>query len=168
MNIVLKMTQRLRLRALRDLRRPHAFAFERVGFVTCRFGRLLDGGIIILAHDYHQVADDDYIDDCRFGALISSNAFRNAFQLAFRFSVGLLHVHLHDQSGNPVPSPIDFAETLSFVPDFFNVRPTLPHGAVIFGADGMSGRVWLAKETPPESIKAFHLVGEPLCRIDAR
>ena len=59
-----------------DLERPHEFAFERVGFVFCRFGSTKTGGLVVLAHEYMPVEDEHYIDDSRFGALIGADTRR--------------------------------------------------------------------------------------------
>lgn len=148
-----------------DLRRNHAFAYERVAFLTCRFGRLSDGGLIILAHNYYPVADENYIDDPSYGALISGDAFRAAFQLCLKDSVGIFHVHFHAHSGIPTPSRIDRRETAAFVPDFFNVMPTTPHGAIILSNDALSGQVWLSRTSDPVPVSEFKLVGPSLQSI---
>ena len=46
-----------------DLLKPHPFAAERVGFLSCRPRRLNANGLILLAHGYHSVADCDYVND---------------------------------------------------------------------------------------------------------
>jgi len=135
---------------------------QRVGFFRCRFGLTASNRVLILVHDYHSVADDDYIDDDRFGALIGSNAFRKAMQFAYDSDVGLLHVHLHNHYGIPRPSNTDLRETRAFVPDFFNVRPNVPHGAVILSRDKMSGRLWSPSDRQPYQIDRIVSVGTPL------
>lgn len=49
-------------RVREDLSRPHAFAHERVGFITVRAASA-NKIIVLLAEDYYPVADDDYIED---------------------------------------------------------------------------------------------------------
>lgn len=162
MKFAFRITQPVLDRARYDLARPHAFAYERVGFFSCRFGILKDGTVLSLVHNYHAVADDHYIEDHRFGALIGSNAFRSAMQLAYDSDVGIVHVHMHDHIGPPSPSRTDLHETQLFVPDFFNVRPRLPHGAVILSRDYMSGRMWSPLTKRPVSIDEIVIVGSPL------
>ena len=70
MKATLRITRVLLADIQRDLERPHDFASERVGFVFCRFGSTGAAGLVVLAHEYMPVADDHYIDDARFGALI--------------------------------------------------------------------------------------------------
>lgn len=168
MRTVMKFTQVLLDRIVNDLRRPHEFAYERVGFITCRYGRAASGTLLILAHAYHPVADENYIDDPGFGALIDGNALRNALQLALTFPVGLFHVHLHDFKGTPRPSKIDEVETDRFVPDFVNIRPSVPHGAVILSADSISGNVWTSRYRGPKSIAKFQIVGTNVRTIGGR
>ena len=49
MNVIFKATQALVSEIRSDLRRAHPYAAERVGFISCRAGRLTDG-LVILAH----------------------------------------------------------------------------------------------------------------------
>ena len=162
MNACLKLTQALLERARSDLLRPHPFAAERVGFVTCRFGSTWRGDLIVLAHAYYAVADSDYIDDDSCGAVINSNAFRVAMQFAYQQGVGVFHVHLHSHLGPPEPSQIDLRETHVFVPDFFNVQPKLYHGALILSLDSMSGRIWSPHDAVVRRISRFACVGTPM------
>ncbi len=166
MKVHFKITGQLADDVRKDLRRPHGFAMERVGFILCKFGLAERGGLLILAHSYQAVEDEDYIDDHRYGAVINSNAFRKAMQCAYSDTVGLFHVHLHDHKGKPFPSVIDLRETNNFVPDFFHVRPNLPHGALILSADSISGRIWHRENRQPEDIGVFSIVGFPYRRVD--
>jgi hypothetical protein len=141
-----------------DLRRPHAFAAERVGFVSCRVGRTPDG-IVILAHGYHPVEDSDYVDDQSVGAMMGSGAIRKALQLAYSSPVSMFHIHLHDHPGRTRFSRVDARETARFVPDFFNVRPELPHGAIVLSQDSAYGMCWPLAESQPVAISEFVFVG---------
>lgn len=165
MSIHFKITRRLIEQIRIDIRRPHPFAAERVGFVFCRFGGTSCGTLLVLAHSYQPVSDRDYIDDVNYGAVINSDAFRKAMQMAYTHAVGLFHAHLHEHSGKPSPSHIDLQETNTFVPDFFHVRPRLPHGALVLSADSISGRTWLPRDRKPSIIDRFSIVGAPLGKI---
>lgn len=160
-----KITRRLIEHVRTDIRRPHPFAAERVGFILCRFGGTSNGTLLVLAHSYQTVSDRDYIDDVKYGAVINSDALRKAMQMAYTHAVGLFHIHLHEHSGRPSPSGIDLQETNKFVPDFFHVRPRLPHGALVLSADSISGRIWLPEDRKPSIIDRFSIVGAPLSRI---
>lgn len=165
MKVHFKITQ-VMLEAVRsDLFRRHSFAFERVGFITCRFAMTASGALLALAHGYHPVADEDYIDDSAYGALIGSAAFRAAMQVSYTQRVGLFHIHMHGGRGRPLPSSTDLRETARFVPDFFHVQPALPHGAVILSGDSISGRVWISKGGRPQSVDRFSIVGAPLTSV---
>jgi hypothetical protein len=145
-----------------DLRRPHEFAFERVGFLFCRFGWLNSNGMIVLAHEYMPLMDNEYIDDPRFGALIGARSFRRALEHTLSNAVGIFHIHLHAHRGLPVPSRIDVRESAHFVPDFFHVRESLPHGVLIASDDSLSGRIWLAETAQPIPIATYSVVGAPV------
>ena len=47
MKILFKITSKLLTAVRADLVRPHEFAAERVGFLSCRFGALSNGGFVI-------------------------------------------------------------------------------------------------------------------------
>ena len=145
-----------------DLDRPHAFAFERVGFLFCRFGSLPMGGLVVLGREYSTVADEDYINDDRFGAVVGAGAFRSALERTLTDALGIFHVHMHSHRGTPFPSPIDLRETAKFVPDFFHVQGAVPHGALIVSRDEISGRVWLGEDAKPIEITATTVIGSPL------
>jgi proteasome lid subunit RPN8/RPN11 len=164
MNIVFRVTASLLYEIREDLERPHPFAAERVGFVFCRFGSIRHG-LVILAHRYQTVSDDDYIDDQAYGAVISSNAFRCALEATLLERVGIFHVHKHPHPGRPRPSKADLTETAKFVPDFFHVRADLPHGAMIVSEDSVSARVWLAESLQPRAVTSMTVVGAPLISV---
>jgi hypothetical protein len=160
----MKLGRSLIDQARTDLLRPHTIAYERVGFLTARFAWLKDHNLLVLGFGYHPVAEDDYLDDDRYGALINSNAFRAAMQIALDQKVGLFHVHLHSHLGVPRPSGIDSRETAQFVPDFFHVRKELFHGALILSDNTLSGRIWLTPEEAVE-IDEFNIIGAPLVTL---
>ena len=165
MNVHFKVTSGLLEAIHNDLGRRHPYAMERVGFITCRFANARTDALMVLSHSYHPVADEDYIDDRAYGALIDSSAFRKAMQLSYAHGVGLFHVHMHGGRGKPLPSSTDMRESARFVPDFFHVQPKLPHGALILSSDSISGRVWLPSTLRPEPIDRFSVVGVPLRKV---
>lgn len=165
MNVTFKMTHHLYSAMQQDLLRPHRFAAERVGFISCRVGGLCDEGIIILAHNYHPVADSDYLDDPTVGAMMGAAAIRKALQFAYQNPVSMFHVHMHEHSGRPYFSHTDLTENAKFVPDFWHVRPTMPHGALLLSADSSTGLCWYPGQGMPVLITTIILVGAPLKEI---
>ena len=129
MKMTLRITRILLDDIRRDLERPHEFASERVGWVFCRFGSTNSAGLLVLAHEYMPVADDHYIDDGRFGALIGAAAFRRARERTLDDALGIFHVHMHAHAGPASPSAVDLTESRKFVPDLFHVQSTLPLAA---------------------------------------
>ena len=100
MKVKFKMTSSLLQEVRQDLARPHAFAAERVGFLSCGVTRS-KGGIIVLASQYHSVADEDYLDDQSVGAMMAAAAIRKALQLAYGLKRSMVHVHSHEHQGRP-------------------------------------------------------------------
>jgi hypothetical protein len=149
----------------RNLERPHKFAAERVGFLSCGAGRLPGDGLILLAANYHPVEDDDYIDDPRVGAMMGSGAIRKAMQKAYNAGaadISMFHVHMHEHNGMPSFSTIDLVEDAKFIPDFFNVAPLMPHGAIVLSHDRAAGLCWRERGANPTYIDRFNAVGAPL------
>lgn len=149
----------------KDLHRPHPFAAERVGFLTCRAGRLAGGGLVVLATGYDPVADEHYIDDPSVGAMMGPAAIRAALQRAYNGGaedLSIFHVHMHAHPGRTGFSEVDDRESRKFVPDFFNVAPAMPHGAIVLSLDQGMGQCWPAPGAPPVPIDRFASVGAPL------
>jgi hypothetical protein len=165
MTMLFKMNWSLRRAAMEDLRRPHSFAYERVGFIGCR-AATINNGIMIIAESYDRVADENYIRDRRVGARINGDAIRMALQLSLTQGVGLFHVHVHEHKGTPRPSSTDLHESKKFVPDFFNVTPTMPHGTLILSEDSAFGLCWVGKRLEPKIIDRIEFVGSPLNMMD--
>jgi hypothetical protein len=165
--ILFKVTSVLLEQVRDDLLRPHSFAAERVGFVLCKIGKLNPTGVVILAHSYHVVADQDYLDDETVGAMMGAEAIRKAMQLSLSHKVGMFHVHMHDHLGWPAPSSTDRRETARFVPDFWNVTPEMPHGALILSRNSLSGRCWYPNFPHPIEISELSIVGPRLVKLRA-
>lgn len=137
-----------------DVRRRHAFAAERVGFVFV--GAAAAGSdIVLLTRAYQPVEDSDYLYDPRVGAMIGPRGMRQALQEAYRTRSGLFHVHMHEHRGRPAFSAIDRRESGRFVPSFFNVSPKMPHGVLLLSADAVRGLVWLAPTANPREIDSI-------------
>jgi hypothetical protein len=161
MTIHFRMMRTLREAILRNLLRPHEHAAERVGFVSCRFGTS-DSGLLILAHSFHPVQDEFYEEDPSVGARMNSAAIRSALQVALSQEVGMFHIHLHDHRGLPGPSSIDWSEWKKFVPNFWHIRPNLPHGALILSRDRLSGWCWYPGQSEPVRVARFTFIGKGL------
>lgn len=166
MRVRLKITGRLLSDIRADLARPHAFAHERVGFISAGLSGLRDG-IIMLARAYRPVEDRDYLRDPSVGAMMGPTAIRNALQWAMAEGHAMLHVHLHGGRGLPDFSSVDLRENAKFVPDFFKVAPQCAHGALVLSSDAARGQVWLSGKDQPLPVDAFVEVGPSLCKWSA-
>lgn len=165
MTISFKMTAPLADQVRLDLRRKHRYAAERVGFILCRAGALAEGGIVVVAAEYHPVDDEDYVNDPSVGAMMGPGAIRKAMQRAYNDGaqdISLFHVHEHPHLGLPGYSPTDWREMHKFVPDFFNAAGGVPHGALVFSRDLAVGMCWLGQAKPPVAIEQFTVVGAPM------
>jgi hypothetical protein len=162
MMVAFKITENLFNRVCEDLHRPHAFAAERVGFLSCRVGAIRPAGWVVLAHDFYPVADADYLRDRSVGAMMGPAAIRKALQVALSNEVGMFHVHIHGHRGRPRFSGVDLRETAKFVPDFWHVRPHLVHGAIVLSLDSAAGLCWHPQAPKPVVFSKFSVVGAPM------
>jgi hypothetical protein len=161
MNIRFKITSALLTTIRIDLRRPHHFAHERVGFIAAGLAEAHDQ-LLILARQYRPVRDDEYLPDPRVGAMMSAEAIRRARQWAMDDRVAIFHVHTHGGKGIPGFSGIDIRENAKFVPNFVSVAPHCVHGAIVLSDTAGFGQVWLDRTSPQPFITAFREVGMPI------
>lgn len=150
-----------------DLHRPHAFAFERVGFVTAGASWNRRGDLTLLCRQYQPVADDDYERSDAVGAQIGSNAMRKALQAAYQHKSAILHIHTHGGRGTPVFSSVDVSSAKEFVPGFFNALPQMPHGIVVLSNDSARCLLWTGPKDRPRYVDAFQQVSAPLINFGA-
>lgn len=162
MKIYFKITDVLLNEIRRDLARSHKFAYERVGFISCRVGKVNPDGWVMLASKYHPVEDDHYIEDHTAGATIGSDAIRKMMQLAYDEPVSIMHVHEHAHYGLPGLSYIDKREMSQLIPNFWHVRPNLPHAAVVLSNDSICGFAWEPTSKDRIQIDDFTIVGAPM------
>jgi hypothetical protein len=120
---------------------------------------------VILAHDYRPVEDADYVPDDRVGAMMGPAAIRKAMQFAYNNQAGMFHVHMHDHFVKPSFSKTDLAETAKFVPDFWNVQPQMPHGALVLSRNSLCGLCWYPQLPEPINVTDMLVVGAPLIWI---
>jgi hypothetical protein len=161
MKIRFKITSALLATIRVDLRRPHSFAHERVGFIAAGLASAHDE-LQILAQAYRPVRDDEYLPDRSVGAMISDQAIRRARQWAMDDRVAIFHVHSHGGCGIPGFSSIDVRENAKFVPNFVSVAPQCVHGAIVLSDTAAFGQVWLGRTSPHPFITAFSEVGMPI------
>ena len=161
MNTAFRIEKKLLELTHRDLDRPHAFAHERVGFLACATSDV-PGGVVLLAEEYLPVADEDYVDDRRVGAMMGPAAIRKALEYAFNRKTVMVHVHRHEHRGTPTFSKVDLSESARFVPDFWKVRPGLPHGIVVLSRNSMAGLAWDPTTRRPAPMGQMSVVGRPL------
>jgi hypothetical protein len=161
MRAIFRIERRLLESIHTDLNREHKYAAERVGFISCRVGALAEG-YLLLAQSYHPLEDQDYEDNPLVGAMMGSNAIRKALQYAYNNTSAMFHVHRHEHNGKPRFSKIDVSESAKFIPNFWNVRPKLPHGTIVLSHDSMVGAWWNPKSKSSQLIDELAVIGRPV------
>lgn len=166
MSILFRATEAFMAAVRRDLVRPHAFAHERIGFITVR-AAAGHHQLVMLAEDYHPVVDEEYVRDPTVGARIGQEALRKALNLALLKSVGVIHVHMHLLPSDRLWfSRIDLAEMHNFMPDFFKVGPKMPHGAIVLSPLSAAGLAWTAPNLV-QPMGEFNFIGSQIKVIRA-
>jgi hypothetical protein len=161
LNVRFKIARHLLEMVRLDLARPHPFAHERVGFISAGLSSA-DDDLWVLVRGFRAVADDDYLRDPSVGAMMGPDAIRKALQWAMLEGVAIFHVHTHGGRGRPGFSGIDLREQAKFVPNFFQIAPQCPHGALVLSDTFAYGHIWLDGDKPCEVITGFVEVGVPL------
>ena len=147
-----------------DLNRPHAFAHERVGFITAGASAILGNDLLLVAGNYRPVDEEDYMPDRSVGVKIGPGAMRKALQAAYRPPAAILHVHTHGGVGRPHFSGVDRRSADEFVPSFFNAVPRMPHGIVVLSDDSASGLMWLGPDRQAQAFIDIVSVGAPISK----
>jgi hypothetical protein len=70
-------------------------------------------------------------------------------------------VHIHDHSGRPGFSFVDERSMREFVPGFFNVCPSCPHGAMVFSRDSAVGAIWTQASGHRHPLLSVEAIGRP-------
>ena len=158
--IRLRMLTTLVEAMLADVRRPHPFAYERIGFLCCRQSRI-GSGYLLLGYRYVAIDDDRYLRDNSVGARFDATAIRAGMQLALTEGATIFHVHIHDHAGVPRMSRVDAREMQQLMPCFVNVCPEFLHGALVLSADRAYARVWgTALDTGGVDVSRITSVGD--------
>jgi hypothetical protein len=166
MTIIFRATEAFMASVRRDLIRRHPFAHERIGFITTR-AALGKDHLVMLADEYFPVDDVDYVRDPTVGARIGQEALRKALNLALLSPVGVVHIHMHLRSSDRLWfSRTDLIEMGNFMPDFFKVRPKMPHGALVLSPHSAAGLAWTASNSV-QPIGEFNFVGPQITVIQA-
>ncbi len=148
MPITIHLRESLYQRILADLRRPHAHAAERIGFL---YGRLAPGDEpLVVMTRYLPVLDEQYVVDDMVGARINGDAIRAAMQAVLDTGDGVFHTHMHEWPGTPAFSRTDAAELPRLIPAFRAVGPTEATGLFLLSPDSAIADVWLPGALGPE------------------
>jgi molybdopterin/thiamine biosynthesis adenylyltransferase len=159
--IHIKITAALYELLLEDLRREHAFAYERVGFLYTTH-KVINGHTYIWINSYQPVADDHYIEDATVGARFGSEAIRGAMETALGNRFGSLYVHLHDHKGMPFPSQTDKEGIPGIVQSIINAAPKETHGYLILSKNAFFLRVRMPGSKLYIETADISVVGKPM------
>jgi molybdopterin/thiamine biosynthesis adenylyltransferase len=143
-----------------DLKRPHAYAAERVSFAYSRIKMLENGECLILINECQPVDDRNYIRNRSVGAHIDSGAILIAMQKSITDGCGVFHTHMHWGSGIPDFSSTDM-KSLPKVVNSFRVGSQQAHGLFLLNDDSLNCLVWLPGFQKPVYADKISIVGYP-------
>lgn len=157
MPIIIHLPRDLYQWVLTDLRRPHAHAGERIGFL---YGRLTQGVMsLIVMTRYVSISDDQYVVDDTVGARINGDAIRAAMQGVLDTGDGVFHIHLHECPGTPSFSRTDNEEMPKLIPALRAVEPGQAAGLFLLSPDSAVADVWLPGATGPDRATRISIIG---------
>lgn len=159
---IVRIPEILRVQMLEDLRRPHPYAAERVGFLYTRSQKLKANVVLVIATEYSPVRDLDYIKDPSVGAKIGSTAIRGAMQQMLERQEGCFHVHLHGHRGRPSPSPTDQQSLPGVADSLANVSAEQVTGFLILSQDDFYCQLRLPGRSRLSSPEQITGVGFPM------
>lgn len=166
-----KMTGALHANIINDLRRPHPFAAERVGFVAARLVTVPVGVPLLLFTRYHPIPDHEYMKDNSVGARLGSEAITWAMQAVYHGRAareGIFHIHFHNHSGETGMSKTDRREIPNMVLGFQSVNREAAHGIVILSIDHASVWAWMPGQEEAVQAVSMSVIGSPLCVFESR
>ena len=159
------MSVRVRLRRdlfdamVADLRRPHPFALERVGFLYGKLARALDLRLVI-PFEYVPVPDEQYLDEPDAAATINADALFDAHQRTRRAQDCCLHVHMHLGEGSTWFGTTDLKTLRRIGPSLQRMAKGGAHGGLVLTLSTASTLLWLPGDTEP-SRGRVSIVGFP-------
>jgi hypothetical protein len=160
-NVIVRLTRGFFDEVRSDLRRPHACAAERLGFVLCKW-TASQKEIVVYPLHYLPIQDEHYVDAPSVGAQIDSSAIRAALQATLDRRAACLHVHLHPPR-MPYFSDLDLEEQDKLIPSFAAINPAAPHGAIVMWGDGSaSARVWPPGSRTSVMATRVSVIGYPM------
>lgn len=161
MSPVLRIPRRLYKSVRSDLKRPHPFAAERVGFLSAAPGSTTDSRLVLLS-GYTSLPDERYVPDPFSGARIDSRAIQGSLQRVLDTGRGEFHVHMHPGRGMPRLSRMDRDELPRIVRSLCVAGPRAPHGIVLLSQDSITAWVWLPEARAPVRPSKVTIVGYPM------
>lgn len=161
MNITVRISRGFHASLVEDLERPHAFAYERVGWIFAKQAEAMSSHLLLLPVAYEPVDDDNYIADPAVGACFNATAIRAALQRCRSKGLSCLQVHLHNHRGETDFSGVDCQTIDELAPPFRSVAPGLAHGGLVLSRDSATVRIWLPGSLKPARSRVV-IVGFPM------
>lgn len=161
LRVIIRIPESLYIGILRDLRRKHPFAYERVGFVFGTSKLLSKDVLLICLNEYQIIADKEYVPDRSVGARINTSAIRLAMQKVLSSGKSGFHIHLHDLEGQPTFSFTDLAELPAIAESFQNYNENESHGMLVLSSNHANGFVWQPNVKDAIVTTQISIVGHP-------
>jgi hypothetical protein len=142
------------------LARPHAFAWERIGFFFGKDAPQSDG--LVVLSEFESVADENYERDRLVGACVGRAAIIRVMQRALTDQVSVFHTHIHPHRGLPWFSSTDLESLPGLVHSVRNVRRSAIHGGLLLSHDREVALAWRPGADTAEAVRDVTTVGFPM------
>ena len=154
--MLIRMDKTMYGRMKGDLRRPHPYAFERVGYVFIK----PTNGTVLECNDYAPVPDEFYVRDASVGAHVDHRAIMLAMKRADHNNQGVLQVHEHAGKGMPGFSQVDIESHPVYLRSFQNANPRVTHGFLLLSEDSIVAKVCIPNRSVPVDIDRYKIKGD--------
>ncbi len=161
--IYIRIPQQLLDSILLDLRRPHKYTYERVGFC---YGHSVITSLnewVVILNEYKPVKDENYIKTSLVGARINSAAITEGFQFAYSNSMSLFHIHLHDfEGGRPEFSYDDLSSGSEIIESMSSFVNTQIHGLIVLNKNSCNAMALISGDSELQKAEQITVVGAKL------
>lgn len=142
--------------AVNDIKRPHEFAFERVGYFL---GKHDNNENKVMIDDWYTFEDSMYEQNDEVGARIGSVGMKSLMVKALSTNKVFFQFHLHDFAEIPDFSFVDLKSLKEIVPALFSFSTAKLHGALVGNEEHITALIWPTKSEGPvkATFKIFKL-----------
>ncbi len=160
-----RITESLHDCVIKDLRRPHRTAHERMGLLLSAVSETSDGLLLLPTH-YMPIPDDLYERDQMDGTvLLGAKGIRFAMTQAVRAECSCSYIHLHSHRGPPGLSGPDRRHADSMIDDLLHAYSEVPQGYLVTSLSAINGVFKTRTGQRPTPLSSMSRIGQKLTKV---